>query len=163
MDKSTFRLRVFGQLLSIPAMTVTFGLSKELANFGVDGDSDAAFGAAAEVADEQGREFLSYLADPRTTLANLDRLSAGTTDHRLVGEIQAYLLAHVGRDQEAVEALDQLAGDLSPPEVEYEAEALARVKELRAALARSHEDGAALLRRWTMESARAIDVAEVPA
>jgi hypothetical protein len=163
MDKTTFRLRAFGQLLSIPSNTVAFGLSHELGNFRIDGDADSVFAAAAEKADAQGREFLSRVEDCATMLDNLESIRSATVDHRLVGEIRAHLLAQLLRDDEAIQALDQVADQLSPPEVEYEEDALARVKELRAAVARSHGEGIALLEKWTRDSARALDVEDVPA
>jgi hypothetical protein len=162
MDRTTFRLRAFGQLLSIPSNTVTFGLSHELGNFRVDGDADAAFAAAAEKADAQGREFLSQVEDCAAMLDNLESISSATVDHRLVGEIRAHLLVQLRRDEEAIQALDEVADELSPPEVEYEEDALARVKELRGALARSRGEGIALLEKWTRDSAKALDVEDVP-
>jgi hypothetical protein len=132
MDKTTFRLRAFGQLLSVPSNTVMFGLSQELGNFRIDGDADAALAAAAEKADAQGREFLLQVEDCAAILNSLESIRSATVDHRLVGEIRVHLLAQLRRDEEAIQALDEVAHELSPPEVEYEEVALARVNELRA-------------------------------
>jgi hypothetical protein len=109
MDKNTFRLRVFGQVLSVPSDAVMFDLSEELGDFHVDPDAEAAFEAAAEQAEARGREFLSCLDDCEVLLDSLDSLASETSDDRLIAEVRAQLLVYLGRDKDALHVLSEAA------------------------------------------------------
>lgn len=159
MDKSTFRLRAFAQLLSVPAQVLTFGLSKELGNFRIDGNEEAAFKAAAQQADGRGRQFLSRVDDCESLLSNLESVSAETTDQRLLREVRAHCLIRLALDRAALQELEALSNELSPAEVEYEQAALDRAQALKDALTAARHQAVTLLDRWTEETVEALDVA----
>jgi hypothetical protein len=160
MDKSTFRLYAFAQLLSVPAETVTLDLSEELGSFRVDGDEESSFKAAAQQADGPGREFLSKVRDCESLLSNLDSIASELVDDRLVREIHAHCLIGLDRDEDALQELEALQRDLSPPELAYEEAGLARSESLTEALTSSHAEAAALLDNWTREIATALAVTD---
>lgn len=147
----------------MPTEAVTFGLSDELGNFRIDGDEEAAFTAVAQEAEARGRGFLARVDDCQSLLSSLESISAETTDQRLLREVRAHCLVSLSRDQDAVQELEALAEEMSPPEVDYEQAALDRAQALRDALAKSHDEAVGPLDSWTEETAEALDVAWIEA
>jgi hypothetical protein len=160
MSKTAFRLRVFTQLLSVPATSVRFGLSQELGNFQIGDAGRQALRLADAQIHDRGREFLAKARDCETLVSNLDFVAARTADPRLLREIRAHCLIDLGDDDGATQELGELARELEPPEVEYERAALVRAQELMGALSQSHEAALALLDAWTEETAEALAQAE---
>jgi len=158
LDKFSFRLRVFVQMLSVPEDTVTFDLSRELGDFSVQDGEEEAFGAAAEAAQDEGNSFLLFRQDCRSLLEGLDSAATATSDGRLVREVRCHCLILSGNDQAALQEMHGLEDELSPVEVPYEQAALDRVSSLRTAVESSHDEAVALLERWTVETVSALDL-----
>lgn len=157
VDRFSFRLRAFTQILSVPASSVHFDISRELGDFSVDSSEEEAFCAAAEAAEERGRPFLAFTRSYEGLLQGLDSEDfEATADPRLLGEIRCHCLIMLARDGAALQEANTLASAFASPEVPWEGAARDRALALRSALQRSHAEAVTQLNAWAAQTAQAL-------
>ncbi len=113
-DKFGFTLHAFLQVLSVPDDFIGLGLSRELGHFRTQpAGEEAAFLAAAEQAETQGRPYLAMVSDCEALAANVElaRKPWATSDC-IMREARAHCLIWLGRDQEARRELEKGAREL---------------------------------------------------
>jgi hypothetical protein len=156
MDKHSFRVHAFAQVLSVPFDAVAFAIGRTLGDFSASAGLDEAVSDAAREAAGPGRRFISQAASVEQLVESLPALADPNADRRLLRESRAHLLVHLGRLDEAVAELRRAEDELDTPEVPYEAEALRRVRDLQDAI----EAGTAprLLETWTQMTTQALEL-----
>lgn len=159
MHGSIVRLDVFAQPLFVPAEGIFLSVATTLGEFVFDEDDATDAAVMTEMlalAETDGRSFLSSVSDCASLAQVVLEMPPDRMDDRLGAEIRAYCLLWTGRIGDAARELDELAENLRDFEVDWEFDALNRVKEVRQALRRSEAEARELLSAWAQGTTRAL-------
>lgn len=110
-------------------------------------------------AEHEGRAFLERVSDCSSLAETVLEMPGDHMDERLGLEIRAYCLLWARRSDAAAAQLDDVIEQLRDFEVEYELDALGRVKQVRQALERSEAEAQALLEAWARRTKEALTLA----
>jgi hypothetical protein len=114
MDKQSFTLHAFAQMLTIPREGVTLGVSLELGDYSTEAGDEAAFAEATREADGRGRAYLDRVGTCDALLQSLPSTRGAMVDDTVLREIRSHCLLLRGDYDAARRELEALVDDASP-------------------------------------------------
>lgn len=155
------RVHAFAQPLFVPEDLVILAVSEHLGDVFLEGASEeAAMGEVRSRAESDGRTFLARTSDCAALAADVVALSGDSMGEALAWEIRGGCLVWVGDAEAADAAFSRAAAELEGAPTAWEDEALERVTETRAALARSPAAARELLAARAQGTERALGLPE---
>jgi hypothetical protein len=142
-----FRVRVFGQMLSVPADGERYVLFRRLGDFDAAGGEAEAYAAAAAAGRDEGRRYLSRLDGCKGLVRNFRSVVPRTPDDPLAREMLAHCHALCGDLETADRELRWIA-DRIDLGTAWERRLADRAGELRRAVASGEDAALAQLRAW---------------